>query len=56
MRWRLIPLASGPLGAIVRATSKPQIVRCLRWLKTILATGVVVAIPGFAHCEVPTVV
>ena len=32
---RLILLDSGPLGMIVRATSKPQIVRCITWLNTI---------------------
>src|SRR5208282_5612603 len=30
---RLILLDSGPLGLIVRAPSKPQVVRCLTWLK-----------------------
>jgi hypothetical protein len=28
---RLILLDTGPLGMIVRAPSKPQIVRCLTW-------------------------
>jgi len=49
---RLILLDSGPLGMIVRAPSKPLIVRCLTWLKTILATGAVVVIPDIAHYEV----
>jgi hypothetical protein len=50
---RLILLDSGPLGMIVRAPSKPQhVVRCLAWLKTILATGAVVVIPEIAHYEV----
>jgi hypothetical protein len=49
---RLILLDSGPLGPIVRAPSKPHIVRCLAWLKTIQATGAVVIIPDIAHYEV----
>ena len=49
---RLILLDSGPLGLIVRAPSKPQVVRCLAWLKTILATGAIVIIPEIAHYEV----
>lgn len=49
---RLILLDSGPLGMIVRAPTKPQIVRCLAWLKTILANGAVVVIPDIAHYEV----
>ncbi len=49
---RLIVLDSGPLGMIVRAPSKPHIVRCLTWLKTIQATGAVVIIPDIAHYEV----
>jgi hypothetical protein len=49
---RLIVLDSGPLGMIVRAPSKPHIVRCLTWLKTIQATGAVVIIPEIAHYEV----
>jgi len=49
---RLILLDSGPLGMIVRAPSKPHIVRCLTWLKTIQATGAVVIIPDIAHYEV----
>ena len=49
---RLIVLGTGPLGMIVRAPSKPQIVRCLTWLKTIQATGAVVIILDIAHYEV----
>jgi hypothetical protein len=49
---RLILLDSGPLGMIVRAPSKPQVVRCLAWLKTILAAGAVVVIPDTAPYEV----
>ena len=49
---RLFVLDSGPLGMIVRAPSKPHIVRCLTWLKTIQATGAVVIIPEIAHYEV----
>jgi hypothetical protein len=49
---RLILLDSGPLGMIVRAPSKPHIVRCLTWLKAILTTGAVVVIPDIAHYEV----
>ena len=49
---RLILLDSGALGMIVRAPSKPLIVRCLMWLKTIQATGAVVIIPDIAHYEV----
>ncbi len=49
---RLILLDSGPLGMIVRAPSKPHVVRCLAWLKTILAAGAVVVIPEIAHYEV----
>jgi hypothetical protein len=30
---RLILLDSGPLGLIVRSPSKPQVVRCVTWLK-----------------------
>jgi hypothetical protein len=49
---RLILLDSGSLGMIVRAPSKPQIVRCLAWLKTILAAGAVVVIPDTVRYEV----
>jgi predicted nucleic acid-binding protein len=49
---RLILLDSGPLGIIVRAPSKPHIVRCLTWLKTIQATRAVVIIPDIARYEV----
>jgi hypothetical protein len=49
---RLILLDSGPLGMVVRAPSKPHIVRCLTWLMTIQATGAVVIIPDIAHYEV----
>ena len=49
---RLILLDSGPLGLIVRAPSKPQVVRCVTWLKTISATGATVIIPEIAHYEV----
>ena len=49
---RLILLDSGPLGMIVRAPSKPHIIRCLAWVKTIRATGAVVVIPDIAHYEV----
>jgi hypothetical protein len=49
---RLILLDSGPLGLIVRAPSKPQVVRCLNWLHTISATGTTFAIPEIAHYEV----
>jgi hypothetical protein len=49
---RLILLDSGPLGLIVRAPSKPQVVRCVTWLKTISATGATVVLPEIAHYEV----
>jgi hypothetical protein len=49
---RLILLDSGPLGLIVRAPSKPQVVRCITWLKTISATGASVVIPEIAQYEV----
>ncbi len=49
---RLILLDSGPLGLIVRAPSKPQVVRCITWLNTISATGATVVIPEIAHYEV----
>jgi hypothetical protein len=49
---RLILLDSGPLGMIVRAPSKPHVVRCLAWLRTMLAAGAVVVIPDIAHYEV----
>jgi hypothetical protein len=49
---RLILLDSGPLGLVVRAPSKPQVVRCLAWLKAISATGATVVIPEIAHYEV----
>ncbi len=49
---RLILLDSGPLGLIVRAPSKPQVVRCLTWLKAISASGATVIIPEIAHYEV----
>jgi hypothetical protein len=42
---RLILMDSGPLGLIVRAPSKPQVVRCLTWLKAISAAGATVIIP-----------
>jgi hypothetical protein len=49
---RLILLDSGPLGLIVRAPSKPQVVRCLAWLRAISTTGATVIIPEIAHYEV----
>ncbi len=49
---RLILLDSGPLGLVVRTPSKPQVVRCVTWLKTISATGATVVIPEIAHYEV----
>jgi len=49
---RLILLDSGPLGLIVRAPSKPQVVRCLTWLKAASATGAIVVIPEIADYEV----
>jgi hypothetical protein len=49
---RLIFLDSGPHGLIVRAPSRPQVVRCLAWLKTISATGAAVIIHEIAHFEV----
>ncbi len=49
---RLILLDSGPLGLIVRAPSKPKVVRCLTWLRVISATGATVIIPEIAHYEV----
>ncbi len=49
---RLILLDSGPLGLIVRAPSRLQVVRCITWLKTISATGATVIIPEIAHYEV----
>jgi hypothetical protein len=49
---RLILLDSGPLGLIVRAPSKLQVVRCLTWLNTVSAAGATVVIPEIAHYEV----
>ena len=49
---RLILLDSGPLGLIVRAPTKPQVVRCNTWLNAIAATGATVVIPEIAHYEV----
>jgi hypothetical protein len=49
---RLVLLDSGPLGLIVRAPSRSQVLRCLTWLKTIIATGTTVVIPEIAHYEV----
>jgi hypothetical protein len=49
---RLILLDSGPLGMIVRAPSKAQVVRCVTWLGAISATGATVIIPEIAHYEV----
>ena len=49
---RLILLDSGPLGLIVRAPNRPQVVRCIAWLKTISSTGATVIIPEIAHYEV----
>ena len=49
---RLILLDSGPLGLIVRAPSKRQVVRCITWLNTISANGATVVIPEIAHYEV----
>ena len=49
---RLILLDSGPLGLIVRAPSKPQVVRCVTWLNAVMATGATVIIPEIAHYEV----
>ncbi len=49
---RLILLDSGPLGLIVRAPSKTQVVSCLTWLKSISVNGATVVIPEIAHYEV----
>ncbi len=49
---RLILLDSGPLGLIVRASNKPQVVRCLAWLRDISAAGAIIVIPEIAHYEV----
>ena len=49
---RLILLDSGPLGLIVRAPGKPQVVRCVTWLNATSATGATVIIPEIAHYEV----
>jgi hypothetical protein len=49
---RLILLDSGPLGLIVRAPNKPQVVRCLSWLGSISASGALVVIPEIVHYEV----
>jgi hypothetical protein len=49
---RLILLDSGPLGMIVRAPSKPPVVRCITWLKSISAAGATIVIPEIAHYEV----
>jgi hypothetical protein len=49
---RLIMLDSGPLGLIVRAPNKPQVVRCITWLNAISATGTTILIPEIAHYEV----
>jgi hypothetical protein len=48
---RLILLDSGPLGLNVRAPSKPQVVRCVTWMKAISATGGSIIIPEIAHYE-----
>src|SRR5947209_5455372 len=49
---RLILLDSGPLGMIVRAPSKPPVVRCITCLKSISAAGATIVIPEIAHYEV----
>jgi hypothetical protein len=49
---RLIVLDSGPLGLIVRAPSKLQVLRCITWLKGISAAGATLVIPEIAHYEV----
>jgi hypothetical protein len=49
---RLVLLDSGLLGLIVRAPGKPQVVRCITWLKAISAPGATVLIPEIAHYEV----
>jgi hypothetical protein len=48
----LILLDRGLLGLIVRAPSKPHVVRCLAWLKSSLAAGAVAVIADIAHYEV----
>lgn len=48
---RLILLDSGPLGLIVRSPSKPQIVRCIKWLHAVSANGAIMIIPEIAHYE-----
>ena len=45
-------LDSGPLGLLVRAPSRSQVVRCLTWLSAISTTGTTVVIPDIAHYEV----
>ena len=49
---RLILLDSGPLGLIVRAPGKPQVVRRVTWLNAISANGATVIIPEIAHYDV----
>jgi predicted nucleic acid-binding protein len=49
---RFILLDSGPLGLMVRAPNKPQVVRCIAWLNDIATTGATIVIPEIAHYEV----
>ena len=49
---RLILLDSGPLGLMVRAPNKPQVVHFNAWLNAILAAGATIIIPEIAHYEV----
>jgi hypothetical protein len=49
---RLILLDSGPLGLIVRAPNKPQVVRCITWANAISAAVATIVIPEIAHFEV----
>jgi predicted nucleic acid-binding protein len=49
---RLILLDSGPLGLIVRAPAKPEVVRCLTWLNAISTNGATIVIPEIVHYEV----
>lgn len=49
---RLILLDSGPLGLILRAPTRPPVVRCNAWLNIVSASGASIVIPEIAHYEV----
>jgi predicted nucleic acid-binding protein len=49
---RSIILDTGPVGLAAKAPGKPEVDRCLAWIKSLLAVGSIVAVPEIARYEV----